>query len=358
MDITSRLTGEKPRKPLYQRIILVGLAVGIIISLIVLYTYYNRIFSPNVHISGGNEASIIIPKGSDFNNVKSILYSSGLIRNKRAFEWVARQKQYPSLIKPGHYTLRSGMNNNDLVNMLRSGAQTPVNVVFNNIRTKEQLAGRISQQIEADSLSLVRCWNDPQYVRSLGFTPASITAMFIPNTYEMWWTSDAKEFTERMNREYMRFWDGTRSDKARAMNMNPMQVIILASIVEEETEKSEDMPVIAGVYINRLKKGWPLQADPTLKYAVGNYDLKRVLNVHKEVDSPYNTYKNTGLPPGPICIPSISAIDAVLDYRKHDYMFFCAKADMSGYSAFARTLAEHNRNAHAYQAALDRKGIQ
>jgi UPF0755 protein len=355
---TIRLTGEKPRKPLYQRIILVVLGVAIIISLIILYTYYNRIFSPNVTISGSNEASIIIPAGSDFSKVKTILYSNGLIRNKRAFEWVAKQKKYPSLVKPGHYTLKSGMNNNDLVNMLRSGAQTPVNVVFNNIRTKEQLAGRIAQQIEADSLSLIRTWNDPQYVRSLGFSPASITAMFIPNTYEMWWTSDAKGFTERMNKEYKRFWDGARSEKAKAINMSPMQVIILASIVDEETEKKEDMPVIAGVYINRLKKGWPLQADPTLKYALGNFELKRVLNVHKEVESPYNTYKNTGLPPGPICIPSISAIDAVLDYRKHDYMFFCAKADMSGYSAFARTLAEHNRNAQSYQAALDRQGIR
>jgi UPF0755 protein len=182
--------------------------------------------------------------------------------------------------------------------------------------------------------------------------------MFIPNTYEMWWTSDAYEFTGRMKKEYDRFWKGPRAEKAGDLGLSRQEVVILASIVEKETEKDDEKPVIAGVYLNRLKKGWPLQADPTLKFALGDFEIKRVLNVHKEVDSPYNTYTHTGLPPGPICIPSIASIDAVLDYRRHDYMFFCARADRSGYHAFARTLKEHNRNAKAYQKALDEQGIR
>ena len=358
MGITSRLTEEKTRKPLYHRIILAVLGILIIISLIIAYRYYNFIFSPNVNTGADEEVSILIPTGSTFEEVKALLYSHGLILNKRAFEWVSKKKNYPANVKPGHYVLKSSMNNNFLVNMLRSGAQVPVNVVFNNVRTKELLAGKIALQIEADSLSLVRLWNDPNFLKTIGFTPSTISTMFIPNTYEMWWTSDAREFTMRMNKEYKRFWEGSRSDKARALKLSIPEVVTLASIVEKETEKNDDKPIIAGVYINRLKKGWPLQADPTLKYASGNFELKRVLNVHKEVESPYNTYKYSGLPPGPICIPSIASIDAVLDYRKHDYMFFCAKSDMSGYSAFARTLAEHNRNANAYQQALDRKGIR
>jgi UPF0755 protein len=174
----------------------------------------------------------------------------------------------------------------------------------------------------------------------------------------MWWTSDAYDFTRRMYKEYNRFWEGSRSDKAKQLQMSIPEVVILASIVEKETEQNDEKPIIAGVYINRLKKGWPLQADPTLKFALNDFEIKRVLYVHKEVVSPYNTYMHTGLPPGPICLPSIASIDAVLNYRKHDYMFFCAKADLSGYHAFARTLAEHNRNAKAYQKALDSRGIR
>ncbi len=358
MPITSRLTSEKPRKPRFHRIILLLLGILTIISLVIAYRYYHFIFSPNVDTHGVSGFSIIIPTGSDFEDVKSILYSNGLIINRRAFEWVARKKDYPSLIKPGHYVVKSSMNNNHLVNMLRSGEQAPVKVVFNNIRTIEQLAGKIALQIEADSISLIQCWQDREFLNSLGFSPGNINTMFIPNTYEMWWNSDAYGFTRRMSKEYHRFWDGSRSEKARTLNMSIENVVILASIVEKETEKDDEKPVIAGVYINRLKKDWPLQADPTVKFALGEFDLKRVLKVHTEFDSPYNTYQRTGLPPGPICIPSIASIDAVLNFRKHDYMFFCAKSDLSGYHAFSRTLAEHNRHAKAYQKALDSRKIR
>ena len=353
MGVSSRFTGEKTRKPLYHRIILVFLAILIIIALVIGLRIYHFLFSSNVNTGDSAEVSILIPTGSDFKDVKNILYSRDLIINKRSFEWVAGKKEYQGHVKAGHYILESHMNNNYLVNMLRSGAQTPVNVIFNNLRTIEQLAGKVSLQIEADSASLVHCWNDADFLKSLGFTPATVSTMFIPNTYQMWWNSDAYAFTERMQKEFRRFWEGIRSDKAKLTGLSIPEIVILASIVEKETLQNTEKPVIAGVYLNRLRKGWPLQADPTLVFASGDFDAKRVLNVHKDIDSPYNTYKYKGLPPGPICLPSISSIDAVLDYRKHDYMFFCARSDMSGYHAFARTLAEHNRNARAYQRALD-----
>jgi len=357
MSIGSKFTREKTKRPLYHRIVLAVLGLLIIISLLIAYRFYRFIFTPNVRTGSAESISILIPSGSDFEDVRNILYSRNLIINTRSFEWVASKKKYSSNIKPGHYILKGSMNNNFLVNMLRSGAQTPVNVVFNNIRTKEQLAGKISLQLEADSLSLVHCWNDGEFLKNLGFTPSTVTAMFIPNTYEMWWTSDAYEFTKRMHKEFRNFWEGSRTDKARLTGLSLQEVVILASIIEKETEKNDEKPMIAGVYLNRLRKGWPLQADPTLVFASGNFELKRVLNIHKEIDSPYNTYKYSGLPPGPICIPSISSVDAVLNYRKHDYMFFCAKSDLSGYHAFARTLAEHNRNATAYQKAISKMGI-
>jgi UPF0755 protein len=239
--------------------------------------------------------------------------------------------------------------------MLRSGAQTPVSVTFNNIRKLDDLAGKVSRQIEADSLSLIRCWRDREFLRSLQTSPEKVMMIFIPNTYEFWWTTDTYEFTARMHKESGKFWDESRKLKARAAGLSMEQVVILASIIEKETQKDDEKPVIAGVYINRLRKGWPLQADPTVVYAVGDFEMKRVLTVHTQIDSPFNTYKHTGLPPGPICLPSISSIDAVLSFKKHDYMFFCAKADFSGYHAFSRTLREHNRFAKAYQMALNSK---
>jgi UPF0755 protein len=230
-------------------------------------------------------------------------------------------------------------------------------VIFNNIRKKEELAGKVSLQIEADSISLIKCWNDREYLKSLNTSPEKILMIFLPNTYEFWWTTDAYEFTTRMYREFQKFWDEERKQKARSARLNIEEVIILASIVEKETQKNDEKPVIAGVYLNRLQKDWPLQADPTVVYAWGDFGMKRVLTIHTKINSPYNTYINRGLPPGPICMPSIASIDAVLNYQKHDYMFFCAKADNSGNHSFSRTLAEHNRYARAYQQALNERKI-
>ena len=270
-----------------------------------------------------------------------------MIINRNSFELTAKIIGYNN-IYPGHYLLKDGMNNIQLINMLRKGFQTPVKVVFNNIKNLEELAGRVSDQIEADSLSITTAIRNDSSI---------CPCYFIPNTYEFYWNTDAESFIKKMKAEYEKFWNETRIAKAEEMNLKPEEVSILASIVDKETTKTSEMPRIAGVYLNRLKKHWPLQADPTLIYALGDYSIHRVLDVHKEIDSPYNTYKHAGLPPGPICLPSIAAIDAVLNAERHKYFYFCAKDDLSGYHVFARNINEHNRNAEKYRRALNKHKI-
>ena len=216
------------------------------------------------------------------------------------------------------------------------------------------LAGRISRQIEADSIAIVRLLNNTDSLAAWGFNLQTIPALFLPNTYEFYWNTDAWQFTKKMRQEYDKYWTEERKDKAKAIGLSPIQVSILASIVDKETNKTDEMARIAGVYLNRLRDGWLLQADPTLVFAIGDFEIRRVLNIHKEVESPYNTYKYKGLPPGPICIPSLQSINAVLNAEKHNYYYFCAKEDFSGYHVFAKTLTEHNRNAQRYQHALSR----
>lgn len=349
---------EKVRKSRAHRIILMTLLIAVIGSLIIFFRLFNAILKPNTKTLAGESVSIYIPTGATYNDVRDILYSHNLIINKGSFEWVASRKDFASHVRPGHYLIHNAMNNNTLVNMLRSGAQVPVNVVFNNIETKAELAGKVSAQIEADSLSLLKCWNDRVFLKTLNTSPEKVFYILLPDTYEFWWTTDAEGFTARMAKEYLNFWNEERTDQAKKIGLNAEQVIILASIIEKETQKNDEKPVIAGVYLNRLRKDWPLQADPTVKYALNAPELKRVLKAHTEYDSPYNTYLYRGLPPGPICMPSKASIDAVLNYKKHDYMFFCAKPDLSGYHVFSRTLAEHNRYAAAYQKELDRRNIR
>jgi len=251
----------------------------------------------------------------------------------------------------------SSMNNNDLINKLRSGHQDPVKVIFNSVRTREDLAGKISDQIEADSVELIEVFYNDSLIISYGLKQETVTCIFLPNTYEFWWNSSAKTFMNKMHKEYKRFWNDKRLRKAEKLNLTKEDVITLASIVDEETLYNNEMPKVAGLYINRLRKRMHLQADPTLKFAVGDFSIKRVLNVHKQIDSPYNTYKRYGLPPGPISIPSISAIDAVLNFEEHNYLYMCAKPDFSGYHNFAKTLSQHNVNARNYQRALNKERI-
>lgn len=309
---------------------------------------YLYISKPIIKTADGKDVSLYIPSTADYQYVKNELESLNVLESKKAFDWLAKKMHYDETVHPGRYILTNGMSNRQLINMLRMGYQTPVKVVFNNIRTLEQLAGRISDQIEADSASII---NEIKKSDDIDATT------FIPNTYEFYWNTDADDFVEKMVAEHKRFWNATRLQKAQDLNLTPRQVSILASIIDKETTKTSEMPRIAGVYLNRLSKCWPLQADPTLVFALGDYNIRRVLDVHKNIDSPYNTYKYAGLPPGPICIPSIAAIDAVLNAEKHKYFYFCAKDDLSGYHVFAKNIEEHNKNADKYRRALNKNKI-
>lgn len=241
--------------------------------------------------------------------------------------------------------------------MLRAGRQVPVKVQFHNIKTLEDFASAISTQIEPDSSSLINLINDDEYISEFGFNQQTIYSMFIPNTYEVYWNTKADDFIKRMYSEYNNFWNNKREAKLQDIGMTKIEVSTLASIVDEETYINDEKKTIAGVYINRLNKGIRLQADPTVKFAVGDRAIKRVLTKHLEINSPYNTYKHAGLPPGPINIPSISGIDAVLNYEKHSYYYFCARADFSGYHHFSKTLTQHLRYAREYQRLLNKNRV-
>ena len=331
------------------------IALIVVVGVIVILAggrLYRRMMRPNVVTPEQKAYSLYIPTGAGFDQVKDSLYMHQLIHNKASFEWMARKKDCPDHVKPGRYVLTNGMSNRQLCNMLRGGLQTPVKVTFNNIRDIKMLAGRVGAQIEADSAAIVEYLSQDSVLERLGFNKRTIPAMFLPNTYEFYWNTDTKKFTEKMKSEYDKYWTPERLEKAKGIALSPIQVSILASIVDKETNKTDEMPRIAGVYLNRLRNGWLLQADPTLVFASGDFELKRVLNVHKEIESPYNTYKYAGLPPGPICIPSLASINAVLNAERHNYYYFCAKEDFSGYHNFAKTLTEHNRNAQRYQRKL------
>ncbi len=347
---------KKNRLMLFPRVgkyIILFFAVAFILVGVRAYQLYQYVFRENVK----KDYVLIIQEKTTFKQVLEELTEKDVLASYKAFKWVAKKKKYPSMVKPGRYALKKGMNSNQAVNILRSGLQDPVNVTFNNCRFKEDLAGKVSKYIHADSLSLLHLFYDEDQIEKYGFTTETYRAMFIPNTYEFYWTTTAKQFAERMKTEYDRFWNDERKKKAEEVNLTPVEVTILASIVQSETIKKDELSTVAGLYLNRLKRGQLLQADPTVKYAIGDFSLKRILNSHLEIDSPYNTYKYVGLPPGPINFPEIATIDAVLNYEKHNFIYMCAKEDFSGYHNFASTLSEHNRNAAKYRAALDENKI-
>lgn len=347
---------RKKKKP-YWRILLWLVIVIVIIGTTGGYFLYQIIYKPNVWTADGKDVSIYIPSDANFDDVKQLLFEKGLIIHRNNFIWWAEKKKYIDLIKPGHFVLKNNMTNNEIVKLLRSGNQVPVKVIFNNVRDIYQLAGKVSKQIEADSSSIIEELTNIEELNSMDLNPENVSIIFIPDTYEFYWNTSAKGFVKRMHEEYLRFWNTDRTNKAEIIDMTIPQIVTLASIVEKETNKNDEKPLIAGVYLNRLDKGWRLQADPTLIYALNDYNIKRVLNIHKEFDSPFNTYKHGGLPPLPICIPSISSIDAVLNNENEGYLFFCAKDDLSGYHVFARTNTQHSKNARKYQKALDNMRI-
>ena len=323
------------------------------------YELYLRVYQPNIVLPENvEEKYIYIPTGADFHQVIQILSESGLLINANSFEWLAATKKYTTNIKPGRYRINRNLNNNELINLLRSAKQTPIQVTFNNLRNKEQFAGKIADQIEADSVDLLAFITDTSFLNSNGFTAENVICLFVPNTYEFYWNTSSEQFVERMKKEYEAFWNVDRKTKAKKIKLTPFQIVSLASIVEKEQNiKKDERPEIAGLYLNRIKKKMKLESDPTLIFALGDFTIKRVLNKDKKVDSPYNTYIQKGLPPGPICIPSINAVDAVLNASEHEYIFMCAKEDFSGYHNFAKTYVKHRINARKYHKAMNKRKI-
>lgn len=337
-------------------VITILLLIGIVGLVAGLYAYsvYQDIFKTNV----SKDAYLYIPTGADYDVLIDSLISLEAVTNINSFKKTALLKKYKEKIYPGRYKLKKGMLNSELVNMLRSGKQAPVKLTFNNIRTVEELASRVSKIIEADSSDIIELINDEAYIEKFGFNKKTIIGMFIPNTYEYYWNTSAKLFFEKMNAEYKKFWSKSRIEKAKKINLTKKEVSVLASIVQaEQREHNDEKAIIAGLYINRLQRGMLLQSDPTLIFASGDFTKKRVLNKDKEIESLYNTYKYTGLPPGPINMPEISSLDAVLNYNKNNYIFMCAKEDFSGYHNFATNVKQHGINARKYQNALNKKKI-
>ena len=315
--------------------------LGLVVCGFLAFQIYKAIFLPNT--SFNNEtAYVFVPSDADFEIVKERV--GPLVKTWSTFEAVAQRKGYVNNIKGGKFAIKKGMNNNEIINALRSG-NLPVKVAFNNQDNVSALALRISQQLEADSASLVRVMQDSSFLGQNGFGPSHEISLYLPNTYEFFWNTTAEQFRDRMLSEYQHFWNAERKQKCDKLGLKPLEVSTLASIVQKETAKVEERPKVAGVYLNRLKKGIPLQADPTVIYAIkketGNFDtiIKRVLFRDLEMDSPFNTYKYAGLPPGPIAMPDISSIDAVLNAEKHDYLYFVADVSNFGYHMFAKTLA-------------------
>jgi len=335
--------------PKLNKILIILVTVAFIIAGLRGYQLYRYAFESNVK----NPGTIIIPYEATFDQVLDSLRAKGILENEKAFKWVSKKKDYPNHIKAGNYLFQAGQGTNNMVNMLIAGNQKAISVVFNNLRFMEELAGKVSRYIAPDSSTLIAYFADPAVINKMGFDKYSFHAMFIPNTYEIYWTTTPEKFTERMKAEYDRFWNEDRKAKAGTLGLSPVEVITVASIVQEETVKEEEKPIVAGLYLNRIRKGIPLQADPTIRYALGDFGIKRILTKYLETDSPFNTYKYAGLPPGPINFPEISSIEAVLNAKEHSYIYMCAKEDFSGYHHFARTLREHSQNARRYQQALN-----
>ena len=322
-------------------------------TLLIVFTFYayQIIYTPNILVDKDDQ-EFLVKQGDSFRAVQISLGEQGIVSDMVSFSFLARLMNYDRKVRPGLYRFTTNMTNLQAIEKLRGGDQVPVNITFNNVRLISDLGPKITKNIGLTPEEFQKAVDDFAKDNQDGFTPESIISMFIPNTYQVYYDISAEALVARMYSEYSNFWTAERREKAKAIGMTPIEVSTLASVVQAEASKPTEAATIAGLYLNRLKKGIPLQADPTLVFAVGDFTLKRVLNVHKEIDSPYNTYLNAGLPPGPINMPTIASVEAVLNAEKHNYLYMCAREDFSGFHNFARTLTEHNRNAARYQRAL------
>lgn len=342
-----------------KKILIAASVIGLIVLGGVSIYIYNVIFSPNTAFDTETK-SVYISTGSSLQEVVNQLHP--FLKDTDNFITVANKKGYGSNVKAGHFVLKKDMNNNEIINTLRSG-NVPIQVSFNNQHRLENLAGRVAEQIEADSLEILTAMISKPFLDSLEVSPLQSLKYYIPNTYEFYWNTSGEEFRNRMVSYYNEFWNENRLEKAKALNLSPQEVMSLAAIVQKETAKVEERPKVAGVYLNRLRRGMKLQADPTVIFAIQNQNqdfetpIKRVLYKDLELDSPYNTYKYKGVPPGLIAMPDVSSINAILNAESHDYLYFAANPENPGYHKFAKTLAQHNRNARAYQNWVNKQKI-
>lgn len=349
------MTEQKSKSGLLKKFII---ALALVITILLIFTgvnYYYKYFGANVT---GKQEYLYIHTGATYADVLKTIKEQDMVKDTVTFNWAATNMNYIRRVKAGKYRLREGMSNRKLINMLASGTQEPIQLEFHGLRMKEQFAGFVSKKIEADSTSIINLLDSAGYVTKYGFTTDNVYTMFMPNSYQLYWNISPDKFFKKMYASYEKFWTPERKQKAAAINLSQQEISVLASIVDAEALHDNEMPAIAGLYLNRLKKGMKLEADPTVIFALNDFTIKRVLNKYLSYNSPYNTYLHTGLPPGPIMMPSVSAVNAVLDYQKSEYIYMCAKADFSGYHAFATNMTDHLVNARKFQEALNQRNIK
>ena len=341
------------KKKIFIGVLLVLIAVAGILA----FLGNNIIYGEHVN-RNGQDKIFYIDNSDNFDDVVSTLDSQKLIDSRSNFELVSRLMSYQKSVKPGRYKIQANSSYRSLISDLRSGNQDPVKLTINNVRTLDELAGKIARNVIIDSIEMLRFLESDTITNSYNITNDEKMTLFIPNTYQVYWNTSPKLLVDRLVKEHSKFWNEERSAKAKKLDLTTSEVYTLASIVDKESIQQDEKPRIAGVYLNRIEKGIPLQADPTVIFAVGDFTLRRVLNKHLEIDHPYNTYKNPGLPPGPIGMATISGIESVLDREEHDFLYFCAKPESNGEHAFAKTLSGHNRNAAIYRSWLNQRGIR
>lgn len=332
-----------------KKILLWALVIFMLIGCFLLF----KIFGPNTL----KDDYLYIKTGSNYEQVKNTLNKESFVKDMKSFDILARKANYPNHVKAGRYQIRKGMSNYNIILLLRSGRQTPVKIIINKLRTKQDFINKISKNLEADSMALKRLLNDAVFLAQFNLDTNTALCAIIPDTYEFWWNTSADKAFKKIAKYYTAYWTDERKQKAITLGITPQEAIILASIIEEETNYNSEKDTIASVYLNRLKKGMKLQADPTAKYAYGDFTIKRITATQTNLSSPYNTYYTTGLPPGPICTPSKKSIESVLNAAKTEYLYFCAKEDFSGAHRFAITYEEHQKNAKRFQQALNDRNI-
>lgn len=338
-----------------KRILFGALAVILFTGIASAGTMYYYLFTPQFHPQ--KTVYIYIDRDDTTDSIYNKIKAQGKPNSFNGFKWMSQWRDYSGNIHTGRYAIRPGENVYHVFNRFYRGYQAPMNLTIGSVRTLDRLARNVGKQLMIDSAEIAGVINDSLLQQRLGYSKATIACLFIPETYQVYWNMSVEDFLERMQKEHQKFWNRERLNKAKAIGMTQEEVCTLASIVEEETNNNQEKPMIAGLYINRIHAGMPLQADPTIKFALQDFSLRRIANAHLTIDSPYNTYRNLGLPPGPIRIPTPIGIDAVLNYTRHNYIYMCAKEDFSGTHNFAANYAEHMKNARRYWKALNERKI-